>query len=248
MQWRYIELDTHHPYTNMAIDEAVMQVMRKKKIPPTVRFYQWNPSALSLGFHQKIEKHVNLNECKEQNVKIVRRPTGGGAVFHDSDGEITYSVIAPKAKFPPGILNRFQVICGWIVKSLEMIGLSAKFKPDNDVLVDEKKISGSAQAIQGEVFLQHGTILYDVEPLQVFTLTKIDGKRLSGHALQHASNRITSIVKHKNVSKAKIIAALEHGFLADKSVQPSSITAAEKRMANTLLETKYSRKQWNFKR
>lgn len=248
MQGRYIELDRNHPYTNMAIDEAIMRVMRKEKIAPTIRFYQWNPSAISLGFHQKIEEHVNVDACNKQNVKIVRRPTGGGTVFHDSEGEVTYSVIAPKTLFPPGILNRFKVICGWIVKSLEELGIAAQFKPDNDVLVEGKKISGNAQAVQGEVFLQHGTILYDVEPTQVFTFTKINGKRLTGHALQQASNKITSILQHETVSKNKFINALEHGFLTGKSFQSSSLTEDEKNEANTLLEEKYKTKKWNFKR
>lgn len=248
MRWRYIELDTNHPYMNMAIDEAIFEVMRDEKTPPTIRFYQWQPSAISLGFHQKIKEHVNVKACTKQNVKIVRRPTGGGTVFHDSEGEITYSIIAPKALFPPGILNRFNVICGWIVNSLEVLGLAAQFKPDNDVLVEGKKISGNAQAVQGEIFLQHGTILYDIDPIQVFTLTKTNGTCLSGHALKQASNKITSISQHKEISKDTLIKALEHGFLTGKTVQTSTLTKEEERTVNKLLEKKYRTKEWNFKR
>ena len=80
----------------MAIDEAILLARLKIDVPNTLRFYRWNPSAVSIGKFQNIEKEVDLIKCKRNGIDVVRRITGGGAVYHDIDGEITYSIIAKK--------------------------------------------------------------------------------------------------------------------------------------------------------
>lgn len=82
--------------TQMSIDEAIALARPKGETPNTVRLYRWNPSAVSLGYFQSVEKEVNLEACEEKGVDVIRRITGGGAVYHDYDGEITYSLVAPE--------------------------------------------------------------------------------------------------------------------------------------------------------
>jgi len=91
--WRLLKLDTNDASANMAIDEAIMRARIKELVPNTVRFYRWNPSAVSIGRFQDISNEVYLETCQRNHVDIVRRITGGGTVYHDSEDEITYSVI-----------------------------------------------------------------------------------------------------------------------------------------------------------
>src|SRR3990170_1329263 len=94
MKWRVIPLHVTDAFKAMAIDEAVFEFVGAKKSPPTIRFWRWQPSAVSIGYFQSAEDEVNLDACKQFGVDVVRRRTGGGAVYHDYNGEITYSVIA----------------------------------------------------------------------------------------------------------------------------------------------------------
>src|SRR3989338_1614152 len=100
MKWRLIELEQHDAYTNRAIDEAVSEGVASGTSPPTIRFYTWKPSAVSIGYFQSLADEVDLKRCMDAGVNWVRRRTGGGAVYHDQLGEITYSVIAPEREFP----------------------------------------------------------------------------------------------------------------------------------------------------
>ena len=115
MKWRVIGLETHDAYLNMGIDDALLESIRDSKSPPTMRFYRWRPSAVSIGTFQSMEKEVNVQKCNELGVNYIRRITGGGAVYHDFNGEITYSVIAPLSYFPHGIRESYKYICDWIM-------------------------------------------------------------------------------------------------------------------------------------
>src|SRR3989344_3027262 len=163
MKWRVIPASERPGAMNMALDEAVSEGVKAGTAPPTIRFYSWNPSCVSIGYFQSIEEEVNLPECESRGVDVVRRITGGGAVYHDRNGEITYSVIAPQEMFPAGIIDSYKVICGWIIGGLSELGVQAEFKPINDVIADGKKISGNAQTRRGGVLHQLGTVLYDLD-------------------------------------------------------------------------------------
>ncbi|HII09610.1 TPA: lipoate--protein ligase family protein, partial [Candidatus Micrarchaeota archaeon] len=159
MRWRFIELEARNACSNMAIDQAVMEGVAKGASEPTIRFYRWLPSAVTIGRFQSMMDEVDVGRCAELGVSHVRRITGGGAVYHDYAGEVTYSVIAPEAYFPNGIRESYAFICDWVVSGLLGVGIKAKFVPINDIVTDGKKISGNAQTRRGGVLLQHGTIL-----------------------------------------------------------------------------------------
>ena len=147
------------PYTNMALDESILLNAAKNNIP-TLRIYRWTPSSVSIGYFQKIKDTVNLDYCKINHIPVVRRITGGGAVYHDSMGEITYSmVINEKQLESKTIQDSMEKICLGIVIALKKVGINAEFQPVNDIIASGKKISGSAQTKRGEWILQHGTLL-----------------------------------------------------------------------------------------
>ena len=164
VEWRVIPLEENTAFKNMALDEAVSNAVASGESLPTIRFYGWGPSAVSIGYFQSLEKEVRLQECEKLGVDIVRRRTGGGAVYHDNQGEITYSVIAPQEYFPQDIIESYHVICGWIIDALNHLELHAEFKPINDIILNGKKVSGNAQTRRNGILLQHGTILYDLDP------------------------------------------------------------------------------------
>jgi len=89
--WRLLKLQTADAFTNMAVDEAVMKARIENRVPNTLRLYQWEPSAVSIGRFQTLNNEIHVDNCKKHGVDIVRRITGGGAVYHDQNRELTYS-------------------------------------------------------------------------------------------------------------------------------------------------------------
>ncbi|MEM2934941.1 MAG: lipoate--protein ligase family protein, partial [Candidatus Thermoplasmatota archaeon] len=214
MDFRLI-LDAHKSaFSNMAIDEAIFMAG-----VPTLRIYRWNPSAISIGYFQSIEEEVNLEECKKQGVDVVRRITGGGAVYHDAEGEITYSFVSPLHFLPEKTLDTYKIICSSIANGLRKIGIEANLSGINDIVVNGRKISGSAQTKRGGNVLQHGTILVRVNIEKMFSLLKISKEKIRDKEIKRVEERVTSIEKEVGkISNEKIINAIIDGFAENMKI------------------------------
>lgn len=246
MKWRVVELEPHNAFMNMAIEEAVWEGIKKGSSPPTIRFYCYKPRAVSIGYFQGIRNEVNLETCKKLGVDCVRRWTGGGAVSHDQ--EITYAVIAPLNMFPKNIIESYRLICGWIVRGLENLGIKAEFKPINDILVNNKKISGSAQTRRGGVLLQHGTLLYDLDLKTMFSVLNVSKEKISDKMIKNAEERVTCVSRHCSASKKEVYEALVEAFTEGKDFEFSTWSENEITRAIELAEKKYKSEEWMYLR
>ncbi|MEK6968503.1 MAG: biotin/lipoate A/B protein ligase family protein [Nanoarchaeota archaeon] len=246
MKWRLIPFSEQSAALNMAIDESVMEHVREGKSPPTMRLYTWNPTAVTIGTFQCRADEVDLNEAKKLGVDVVRRMTGGGAVYHDRQGEITYSIIAPEELFERDIQESYMQICRFIVDALKGLGINAIFKPVNDIIVDSKKISGNAQTRRSGILVQHGTVLYDVDVDRMFSLLKVDKVKVSDKFVQSVKKAVTS-VKQQNpgVTKQQVIDAMTKSFTAGKDFEMGKLSEYELERAAILAKEKYSSEEWN---
>ncbi len=246
--WRIIELAEYDAYRNMAIDQAILEQVSKGLSPPTIRFYRWNPSSVSIGRFQSMNDEVNVDRCREMGIPLVRRITGGGAVYHDHDGELTYSVIAPQEMFPAGIRESYSVICGWVILGLRALGLDARFAPINDIAVNGKKISGNAQTRKEGILLQHGTILFSLDVQRMFSVLNVSKEKISDKMIKSVEERVTSIsAQSKEIWFDRLYRAILDGFVADKKWQLEPLTQDEYSTAEELTGT-YSSDAWNFSR
>jgi len=187
MNWTYIDSGPQLGVYNMALDEELLAKSQLGEKTPVLRFYGWSPPAVSLGRFQKRETAVDAAACKRLGYDIVRRITGGRAVLHQN--ELTYSVIARSDDplFPPNVLGTYKVIAAGLVAGLKNLGVNAEMvsrtgrhaslvnKNDKDpscfsspswyeIVVNGKKIIGSAQRRLSGAFLQHGSILISYDP------------------------------------------------------------------------------------
>lgn len=126
-KWRFIDSNNRSPYYNMALDEALLEWHSKGEIPPTIRFYGWNPPTLSIGYFQKAEKEINFDKVKELGLGFVRRPTGYRGVLHDE--ELTYSVIVSEEypNMPKTVTEAYRVISEGLLEGFRSLGLEAYF-------------------------------------------------------------------------------------------------------------------------
>lgn len=244
MSWRVIDYTENSAAMNMAIDEAVSDGVRDGG-GPTIRFYGWKPAAVSIGYFQSLEKEVDLSRCGKEGIDIVRRRTGGGAVYHDTEGEITYSVIAKEELFPRDILASYRVICGWIIDSLAILGIRAEFRPINDIIVNGKKISGNAQTRRSGVLLQHGTILHSVDVEKMFSVLRVSDEKIKDKMIATVKERVTSVRLQHPVSKDSLYRSLVKGFTEGKDVFFDSLSEVEINRAKELVSERYGTDAWN---
>ena len=247
-EWRVVPFAENNAFKNMALDEAVSWEIAKGGSLPTIRFYGWKPSAVSIGYFQSIEKEVKLRECEALGVDVVRRRTGGGAVYHDNAGEITYSVIAPQSFFPEDIIASYRLICGWIVDAFGQLGLKTEFKPINDVILEGKKVSGNAQTRRNGVLLQHGTILYDLDVAKMFGVLNVSAEKISDKLIKSVEERVTSVTRHSKAPKKHVYDALVWAFTRGKDWSFGNYSEKETEGAEELAERRYSSREWNFMR
>ncbi len=243
MKWRVIDYTENNAHMNMAIDEAVSEYVAKGG-PPTIRFYGWKPSAVSIGYFQSLEREVDIKKCDSENVDFVRRRTGGGAVYHDNKGEITYSVIAKEEIFPKDIIASYKVICSWIINALKSLEIESEFKPINDIIAGGKKISGNAQTRRKGVLLQHGTILYSLDLEKMFSLLKVSDEKIRDKMIVSSKERVTCVTNFGNIERDRLYRAMLAEFSKGKEVFFDSLSKEEIDMAIEL-EKKYKSKEWN---
>jgi len=250
-EWRLLPLRTDDAFTSMAIDEALLKLNAEDKSPNTIRFWRWQPSTVSIGCFQSIEREVDLGVAKRYGVDVVRRITGGGAVFHDHDGEITYSVVCKQDDVPDDIIESYKLICGGLVRGFENLGLRAEFKPVNDVQVNGKKISGSAQTRRWGSMLQHGTVLISPDVRQMFELLKVSPEKISDKFIASVYERVTTIEREigRKPTFEEVREAILTGFGDSLNVKlhEGELTIEELELAKKL-RPKYASDEWLRKR
>lgn len=253
--WRLLPIKTNNAFMNMAIDEAILNARIAGQVPNTLRFYRWQPSAVSVGKNQNPENEIYLDACKQLGVDVVRRISGGGTVYHDFEGEVTYSVTAQTADFGTGDITAvYFKIYEAITDALRLLGVPADFSGGDakncpNLTVNGKKISGSSQTITLGVVLQHGTVLRSVDLSKMFQLLKLRNAS-STQAADIAKRKITSIqdeLGHR-VMPETVANALAQGFRAILKIQleEGKLTPTELELANKLYKEKYTTKEWNL--
>jgi lipoate-protein ligase A len=260
--WRILKIETNNAAMNMAIDEAILLSRAAEKVPNTLRFYRWQPSAVSIGRFQKLEEEVNLQNCQKLGVDFVRRISGGGTVYHDAQGELTYSVVAKSQDMgAKDITDVYTRIYAAISEALRMLGIQTDYSPGNakncpNLTVNGKKISGSAQANKGGIVLQHGTLLLDVDLPRMFTVLRVPWANSCMQVVKVAKGKITSIKNElgHEVSPETAANVIAHGFAVALNIQvvenvqtlEGELTPQEKTLAERLYKEKYNTKDWNL--
>jgi len=260
--WRILKLEAHDAFMNMAIDEAILRNRVAGLVPNTLRFYRWKPSAVSIGRFQKLEDEVILENCRRLGVDVVRRISGGGTVFHDEKGEVTYSVVAATTDMgTKDVAEVYSRIYAAVSDALRLIGIASDYSPGNlkncpNLTVNAKKISGSAQANKSGVVLQHGTLLMSVDLPKMFTVLRVPWANSCLQVINVAKGKITSVQNElgHTLTPETAVNALAHGFAITFNMQvvenvqvlQDQLTNEERELAEQLYKEKYLTREWNF--
>ena len=256
--FRLLKTGFHSAVFNMGLDEAILDSVSQGLCLPTLRFYGWNPPAVSLGYFQGLQEEIDIEACKAFGIDAVRRITGGGAVFHHH--EATYSIVIPLGHplARPSIIESYRILLAGIIEGLAELGIRSEFAPINDIVSAGKKISGNAQTRKKGCVLQHGTIIIEVDVDLMFSILKVPQEKAKGKLIEDIKSRVTSIRSclslPDSVSFEELfgttIAALEKGFARalDLSYVRSEPTDLELQNAERLAQEKFSNNQWTARR
>ncbi len=256
--FRLMETGFHSAVFNMGLDEAILDSVSQGLCLPTLRFYGWNPPAVSLGYFQGLQEEIDIEACKVFGIDAVRRITGGGAVFHHH--EATYSIAIPLGHplARPSIIESYRILLAGIIEGLAELGIRSEFAPINDIVSAGKKISGNAQTRKKGCVLQHGTIIIEVDVDLMFSILRVPQEKAKGKLIEDIKSRVTSIRSclslPDSVSFEELfsttIAALEKGFARalDLSYVRSEPTDLELQNAERLAQEKFSNNQWTARR
>ena len=258
--WRLLVTEPSGGATNMAVDEAVWLGRRAGTSPPTIRFFAWAPPTVSLGYGQPLDRHVDVDACARLGVGLVRRPTGGSAIYHDGpERELTYSVVAAAEDIGGGardLLHSYQWIGRALVAGLralgapvEMVGVARGDEPTPafcfartgscEVELAGRKVVGSAQRRYGRCFLQHGSILLGVDEPRLRELFPTTRDPLATLTTLEAA--LGHRPKFDDVAQALAVAFEgEHGL----DVKPDGLTTEETGAVERLVREKYATDDW----
>ncbi|WP_309091557.1 biotin/lipoate A/B protein ligase family protein [Domibacillus sp.] len=273
--WVFLDTGNQNAAYNMAVDEALLDWHSKGLIPPIVRFYGWEPAALSIGYFQKAEKEVDFDAVRNYGLGFVRRPTGGRGVLHEH--ELTYSVIVSEEHpdMPTGVTEAYRVISEGVLQGFRKLGLAAEFavprteeekaslkNPRSSVcfdapswyelVVEGRKVAGSAQTRQKGVILQHGSILLDLDEDKLFSLFHYPNDRVKERMKKAFGNKAVAInaLRAEPVTLDEARVAFKQGFEEGLNIdlEPLVLTDDQKRQIETIQRDRYENPDWNFRR
>lgn len=270
MKWRFINTGINDGAYNMAVDEVIMQFVAEGLVPPTLRFYGWNPPAISLGYFQHAAKEVDLANCRDRGIDVVRRLTGGRAVLHDK--ELTYSIILPDQYpgIPKTVTDSYRLLSQGLLEGFKELGIAAQLAPQvklksteftsgacfdapssYELTVDGKKIVGSAQVRRQGVILQHGSILNELDIDKLFDCLVFTGDEVRERTKRIFSQKATSIsdINGKPAEWEELCSAFYQGFSRglDIAIEVGELTPSEVNLINQLVD-KYRSDEWNLKK
>ncbi len=251
--WRFLPLEVNNGFWNMALDEAILQCIIDKKSPNTLRFYKWKPSTASIGRNQSLSAEINLNFAQNKKFNVVRRITGGGAVFHDENREITYSIICP-IKFLEDlgarkVIEQFEFITQGIITGLNIYGIKTEkgLVHCPALLIDGKKFSGNAQVRKRGYVLQHGTILLDIDPDLMYSVLKTPENVEKTRMVKSVRAKCIGIRDQiTNFSEDKLVNSLKQGFETVLGIylEEGILYNREIKLAKNYLKNRYSNLEW----
>ena len=262
-EWRLIREEARSGPMNMALDEIAAETAAAGG-PRTVRIYRWDPSTLSLGYRQDPDT-VDWEYCEREGIGVTRRQTGGGGIYHDAVGDISYSIVAPADELSGDLVESYRELCVPILAAFDRLGVSARFAesgrpachppacylrelhPAHDVVVpDEKgsrKVSGNAQHRRTDAVVQHGSITYAVRPDR--HLSVFDGDDVDAATFR---DRVTGIDEHADASREEAVAAVERALAAWADADEGGWTDEELARARKRAKEKYRSERWTRRR
>lgn len=192
--WRLLDTGSLPAAHNMALEKVILTARSRDWAPDTVHFLQFSPHAALVGYHQAVELEIEEDYCRSHGIEINRRISGGGAIYMD-EGQLGWEIFARKDTpgIPGKLEDMYRLLCESAIAGLSKLGVNARFRPQNDIEVDGRKISGTGGTEIGDSLLYHGTVLTDFDVDTMINCLKLPVKKLEDKQVQGFKERVVCL-------------------------------------------------------
>jgi lipoate---protein ligase len=244
-EWQLLRDRPLPPVMHMALDEVLLDEVSAGRRQAVLRIWEWGGRAIVLGRFQSVRNEVDLEAAARHDVRVVRRITGGGAMFIEPGNTITYSIYAPLALVAGmSTVESYAFLDRWVLDALATLGVRAWYQPINDITSAAGKIGGAAQIRRGGAVLHHVTMSYDIDTAKMLEVLRIGREKLSDKGTTSAARRVDPLRSQTGLPREAIIEQLLATFRAQHGLAPSGLTAAETHAAEQLVATKFGTDAW----
>lgn len=249
MKWRLINEGKHSEAMHHAIDEVLLNQLDNGEIQPTLRFWYRPHTTIPMGRFQSYNDEVEHEYIEENDIEVVRRITGGGAMFSEPGNVITYSIYIPSDQVNSDIEQSYAELDNFAVEALRELGADVNYVPLNDIEHEDGKIGGAAQTRKQNAVLHHTMMSYDMNTKRMLKALRIGKEKVSDKAIKSAEKRVSRISDHIDHSRDEVVQSLIEKFADENSVEweERSLTEEEISKAKKLADDKFSTEEWNRK-
>lgn len=235
-----------HPPMQVALDQAQTEFVESGARGPVLRIWEWASNAVIIGSFQSYRNEVDAEAAERHDVTVVRRISGGGAMFVEPGNTITYSLIVP-ASLVDGMTfeESYKFLDQWVLDALAEVGIKAVYKPLNDIASETGKIAGAAQKrLAGGTVLHHVTMSYDIDADKMLDVLRIGREKLSDKGIKSAKKRVDPLRSQTGMTREAIIESFLNHFRSRYDTVESEVSAAERERAEELVAEKFGTTEW----
>ncbi|HEY1531722.1 MAG TPA: biotin/lipoate A/B protein ligase family protein [Galbitalea sp.] len=248
-QWQIIHTGPERPQLQMALDQVLAEEVGDGHRGPTLRIWEWDQPAVVIGSFQSVKNEVDPENAKKYGFDVVRRISGGGAMFMEAGSVVTYSIYAP-ADLVQGMsfADSYAFLDEWVIVALKSLGIDAFYQPLNDITSAKGKIGGAAQKRLGTgAVLHHVTMSYDMDGDKMVEVLRIGREKMSDKGTRSANKRVDPLRSQTGLSRAEIIDTLIATFKKLYGGTDGEITADERAKAEQLVTEKFGTDDWLYR-
>lgn len=245
-EWEILPGTPVAPAMHLALDDVLAREVAAGRRAPTLRFWEWERPAIIIGNFQSLKNEVDMEAAERLGVTVVRRVTGGGAMFVEPGTAITYSLYAP-AELVDGqsFAESYSFLDAWVLKALNAMGVDAVYKPLNDIASSKGKIGGAAQKrYMGGTVLHHVTMAYDMDAEKMTQVLRIGREKISDKGIASAAKRVDPVRSQTGLDRAEVIRRMTDTFIDLHGGRIGALSADEIAAAETLAAGKFSDPEW----
>ncbi|MFI8257675.1 biotin/lipoate A/B protein ligase family protein [Streptomyces filamentosus] len=246
--WQLIHGRPQSPALHMALDEVITAEVAAGRRPPTLRVWEWGAPAVVIGSFQSLRNEVDPEAAERHGIQVVRRISGGGAMFIEPGNTITYSLSVPDALVQGlSFADSYAYLDDWVLGALGDMGVKAWYQPLNDIATEAGKIAGAAQkrmVAGGGAVLHHVTMAYDIDADKMTEVLRIGREKLSDKGTRSAKKRVDPLRRQTGLPRKAVIERMIASFRQRYGLTEGGVTEEEAALAEELAESKFSSPEW----
>lgn len=234
------------PVMHVALDEVLPLEVAAGRRPPLFRIWDWDSPLVVIGSYQSLRNEIDAEGAQRHGIGVVRRITGGGAMFMEPGNCLTYSLVVPTSLVEGlSFEQAYAYLDDWVMGALAEIGVKARYVPLNDIASEQGKIGGAAQRrFAGGVLLHHVTMAYDIDADKMGEVLRIGREKFSDKGTRSADKRVDPMRSQTGLAREQIIDGFLDHFRSRYDTRPATYTEAELARARELVESKFGTEEW----